>query len=162
MSNDIDVFSQIDSIDLGSVDTSRPFLPNGVYEMTVQKIEVVDQKSPKTGKNLAIQLGLVEPAMSMPNDKGEQRQLNPGFPVFDTISLTKTFKEDGSPKYDPLPRLAKFRAAATGSQSGAFTPVEQYIGAKLLVKVSFSATNVDKNGTDYGPKNSVQDYVLRK
>jgi len=163
MTQDIDILSQIDNIDLSTVETARPFLPSGIYEFVVQKMELVDQKSPKTGKNLSIQLGLVEPAQSVPNDKGETQLLNPGFPVFDLISLTATFNDDGSKKYDPLPRLAKFREAVLGDKSGKFMPLEQYIGQRVMVKVNYSATNVDrKTGQDYGPKTTVSDYVKRK
>lgn len=164
MSNqDIDILSQIDNIDLSTVETARPHLASGVYEFTVQKMELVDQKAPKTGKNLNIQLGLVEPAQSVPNEKGETKLLNAGFPVFDLISLTKTFKENGDVNYDPLPRLAKFREAVLGSKDGKFMPIEQYIGQRVMVKVNYSATNVDKKtGQDYGPKTSVSDYVKRK
>lgn len=162
MSNDIDILTQIDNIDLSTVDTDRPQLPSGLYEMKVAKMELVDQKAPKTGKNLQIQLGLVEPALSVPNSKGEQQKLNPGFSVFDLISLTATFNEDGSKKYDPLPRLAKFREAVIGDKAGRFMPLEQYIGQTVMVKVAYSATNVDKrSGEDYGPKTSVKDYVRR-
>ena len=163
MSNDADILSQIDNIDLSTVETARPFLPTGIYQMRVAKMELVDQKSPKTGKNLNIQLALVEPTNSQPNDKGETSRLNPGFPIFDLVSLTPTFNEDGSKKYDPLPRLARFREAVMGDKAGKFMPLEQYIGRTVTVKVQYSASNVDKrSGEDYGPKNSVRDYVLAR
>lgn len=162
MSNDIDILAQIDNIDLSTVETARPNLPSGMYLMQVKEMKLVDQKAPKTGKNLSIQLGLVEPALAVPNEKGEQQKLNPGFPVFDTISLVQTFNPDGSVRYDPLPRLAKFREAVVGSKDGKFMPLEQYVGQQVMVKVSYTASNVDrKTGQDYGPKSSVQDYVRR-
>ena len=160
MSQDIDILSQIDNIDLASVETARPNLPTGLYRFKVAKLELVDQKAPKTGKNLSIQLGLVEPQQSVPNSKGESQVLNVGFPVFDLISLTKTFKENGEVNYDPLPRLAKFREAVLGDKSGKFMPLEQYLGREVIVKVRYSETNIDKKtGQDYGPKTSVNDYV---
>lgn len=156
---DVDILSQIDNIDLASVETARPNLPSGVYRFRVTKMELVDQKAPKTGKNLSIQLGLTEPAQSVPNAKGETQLLNAGFPVFDLISLTKTFREDGSVKYDPLPRLAKFREAVMGSKDGKFLPVEQYIGMEVTARIRFEADSKGKDGESYGPKTSVQDYV---
>lgn len=158
---DVDILSQIDSIDLASVETARPNLPSGVYLMQVKKMELVDQKAPKTGKNLSIQLGLVEPAQSVPNHKGESQVLQPGFVTFDLISLTKTFREDGSVKYDPLPRLAKLREAVLGSKDGKFMPLEQYVGQQVMVKVKYDADSKGKDGESYGPKTSVQDYVRR-
>lgn len=158
---DVDILSQIDNIDLSTVETARPNLPSGVYLMTVKKVELQDQKAPKTGKNLSIQLGLVEPATSVPNHKGETQTLQPGFPVFDLISMTKTFRENGEVKYDPLPRLAKFREAVLGSKDGKFMPLEQYLGQQVMVKVKFEADSKGKDGESYGPKTSVQDYVRR-
>lgn len=155
MSNDIDILSQLDSIDLNSVETARPNLPSGMFPVRVVKMELVDQKAPKTGKNLSIQLALVEPAQSVPNSKGETQMLQPGFPVFDLISLTKTFRDDGTVKYDPLPRLAKFREAVKGDKAGQFLPLEQYIGMTVMVRTKYS---VDP---EYGPRTNVQDYVRK-
>lgn len=149
MSDDLDISAQLDNIDLSTVSTSFPMLAAGLQEVNVAEVKIEPQKAPKTGKNLKIKLTLVNPAVDI-----EGKTVNAGFPLFDTVSLTKTFKDDGSVKYDPTPKLALFKEVVTGSKDGTFMPLEQYIGKSCLVQVSF----VPAQG-EFGPQNRIQRYV---
>lgn len=160
MSNEsIDVFAQLDSIDLSSVETAKPMLSPGLYDVIVAKVETADVKPPKVGKLLKITLTLTQPAQSVPNDKGETQTINAGYPIFDQISLSKTFDESGQVKYDPLPALARFREATIGDKSGQFLPLEQYIGRQVKIQVAYDSNSKGKDGQEFGPKNSIKRYV---
>jgi hypothetical protein len=155
---DQDILNQLDSVDLSTVETSYPLLKTGVYPTTVASCQLEDQKAPKTGKNLVIKYTLTETAESV-----DGRQVNPGFAIMERISLTKTFKDDGSPKYDPLPRLAQFREAIFGkAETGTgFMPLEQYIGQAITIRVKHDPHSKGRDGTDYGPQSSVNGYVRK-
>jgi len=161
MSQDIDILSQLDNIDLSSVATAAPLLPSGLYEMTVAEMAVVQQRAPKTGNNIKLKLTLANPAVDI-----DGKPVNPGFPVFDQISLTKTYKEDGSVSYDPMPRLAVFREAVLGDKSGSFGgPAEwasTYIGKTVMVKIAYDPDSKDKAGKSWGPQSRVDRYVKKK
>lgn len=146
------MLNELDSVDLNTVQTALPIVQKGTYEAVVSELHFDDNKA-KTGKLLNIKLTLVTGARSEPDDKGNVRELSPGFPLFDRISAVRTFKEDGSVKYDPLPRFAAFREAVTGNKAGAFNPVEQYIGKHVGVRVDA------EDDAEYGRKNVVKRYV---
>lgn len=144
MSDPTDILNQLAMTDLSSVETGYPVLPAGLYEVTVAEIKTEANKA-QTGHNLKMKLTLVNGATDR-----EGKPVNPGFPLFDLISLVKT------EKYDPLPALARFREAATGTKSGAFMPLEQYMGATLIAQVKIESS------TEYGDRNRIVRYTQKK
>lgn len=151
MSQDIDILNKLEETDLSGVPTAYPLLPTGAFPVKVQKIELEDQKPPRTGKNLVIAFALTEPAVST-----EGQPLQPGYVITDRISLTQT------EKYDPLPRLAQFREACLGDKSGKFMPLEQYVEQTMTIRTKHQVNSVGKDGTEYGPQTSVAGYVKKK
>lgn len=158
MSEEENVLNQLDSIDLSTVETSYPNLKTGHYHVRVVGCTVEDGKKPGA-KNLVIKFALTEATEAV-----DGRQVNPGFVIMQRVSLTKTFKDDGSPKYDPMPTLAKFREAIFGKATAGtqFMPLEQYIGQELDITVKFDANVVNKvTKEEYGPQSSVTGYVRK-
>ena len=144
-----DVLNELNSLDLGTVQTALPILLAGVYEVLVAKLQF-DENKAKTGKLLNIELTMINPT----KDETGTREVNPGFPLFDRISAVRTYKEDGTTvKYDPMPRFAQFREAVLGDKAGAFMPVEQYIGKKVAVRIKV------EDDSEFGRKNVVARYV---
>ena len=97
------------------------------------------------GTNLNIKLGLVNHTKKF-DGSGD---VNPGYPLFDLISLTPT------EKYDPRQRLASFMECFLGVKNVPFNPISQYIGLKGMVRVK-----VEKDD-QYGDKNRIAGYVKK-
>ena len=133
----------LDNLDLSTVETGLPLLPEGLCEVTVTKIEAKANKA-GTGNNLNITLATTQPMKSV-----DGKDINVGFPLFDLISLTPT------EKYDPRPRLAEFKEGVTGSKAGAFNPLEQYIGLPVMVRLKIEKSE------EYGNKNRIARYVKK-
>lgn len=133
----------LDNMDLSTVQTGMPLIPEGLVELEVVKLELKPNKN-GTGQNLNITYHTTQPITSF-----EGKLLNPGFPVFDLISLTPT------DKYDPRQRLAEFKEAVTGSKVGAFNPLEQYLNCRVAVRVK-----IERND-EYGNKNRIARYIKK-
>jgi len=143
MSNEIDITNSLDSMDLSSVTTGVPMLPEGLY--TVQVAELgTKANSKQTGSNLNIKLTLTEPANDINGNA-----VNPGFPIYDLISLVQT------DRYDPRARLAEFKEAVTGTKEGVFTPLEQYLGLTVTIRLGI------ERSTEFGDKNRIKRYVKK-
>ena len=142
-SNEVSILNELDTLDLSSIETGVPILPARIYSLQVDKVEVVENKK-KTGHNLTIELSTVN------TEEAEGgKVLNPGFKVFDLISLVKT------DKYNPIEKLAAFKESATGSKSGNFNPPEQYIGAIVQVRLAI------EDDKEYGRKNRINRYLKK-
>jgi hypothetical protein len=96
------------------------------------------------GNVINVTLGLTQPATDVNGN-----HVNAGFPIYDSISLSST------PKYDPRPRLAEFKESFTGTKTGTFTPIDQYVGLTAMVRVKIEVS------AEYGDKNRVQRYVKK-
>lgn len=143
MSQEIDILNDLDSMDLSNVETGLPLLPDGLYTLQVAEIETKANKK-GTGSNLNIKFVTTEPVTDLNGNP-----VNPGFPLFDLISLVK------SEKYDPIPKLAAFKEAVTGTKSGSFNPLEQYLGLSVCVKLKI------ERDAEYGDKNRIQRYIKK-
>ncbi len=139
-----DPMSMLDSLDLSTVQTGMPLIPEQLVELEVIKLEVKDSKNDSAKKNLHISLATTQPMTSV-----EGKALNPGFPVFDLVSLTMT------DKYDFRTRLAEFREATVGKVPGPFNPVEQYIGCKVMVRMKIERSE------EFGNRNRVGRYIKK-
>lgn len=144
MSDSIDILNQLQAADLSSVPTGRPILKPCVTPLEIRKIEPVENKA-GTGHNLNIELITTE---ELDTEAGEP--VNPGFPLYDTISLVQT------EKYDPWRRLAELKEAATGDKSGAFGDPADYVGMIVMANVQIERSE------EYGDKNRVKRYVKQK
>jgi len=138
-----DIMSALDTLDLSTVETGMPLLPEMLVALQVTEINLTPNKA-GTGHNLNIKFATTEPMTST-----EGKAINPGFPVFDLISLAPT------EKYDPKPKLAEFKEAATGSKTGPFNPIEQYIGAVVTVRLGIERSD------EYGNKNRIKRYIKK-
>lgn len=131
-------------IDLSGVDTERQLLAVGLYKVQVKSIETSPNKT-RTGDVLKITLALEQTGTST---KGQP--INPGYPLFENISMVKT------DKYDPRVRLAQFMEAVLG-RKGSLAPLDQYLGKDLMVKVKIEGTP----DSQYGEQNRVAMFVKK-
>jgi hypothetical protein len=118
----VDQLNALLNSDLSEVPTDRPLL-NGLAKLKVKAMAVEPNKA-KDASNLNCQFALVEPMTAQ-----DGRAVNPGFVIFHTISLKVT------EKYNPQENLAKLREAITGSKTGSFAPVEQYLDMEFMAKL---------------------------
>jgi len=133
----------LDNMDLSTVATGMPMIPECLCELEVTKVELKANKA-GNGQNLHIEYATTQPITSV-----EGRLLNPGFKVFDLIPLTPT------EKYDPKVRLAEFKEATTGSKAGAFNPLEQYLNARVTVRIKIERSE------EFGNKNRIGRYIKK-
>lgn len=136
--------NDLDTMDLSNVETGIPLIAQGLHEVEVLEITPKPNKN-NTGTNLSIKLGLVNHTKKF-DGSGE---VNPGYPLFDLISLTPT------EKYDPRQRLAAFMECFLGVKNVPFNPISQFIGLKGMVRVK-----VEKDD-QYGDKNRIAGYVKK-
>jgi len=136
--------NDLDSIDLSNTETGIPLVANGLYEVEV--IDIIGKPNKNNnGHNLNIKLALTNPGQKA-DGSGE---VNPGFPLFDLISLTPT------EKYDPRQRLAAFMECFLGVKNVPFNPLSQYVGLKGMVRVKV------ERDQQYGDKNRIAGYVKK-
>ena len=132
--------------DLTSVDRSTPLIKPGVYDVVIKTMEVKDGKKPDA-KNLNISLALAQGAETQ-----DGKTVNPGFMLFDLVSLTKT------EKYNPAERLADIQLAAFGEQRPGFR-IMDYIGKTVQVSVKIEDADEEAG---YPAKNRVSRYRVKK
>lgn len=144
----IDVLAHLDNVDLTGIDRSRPIIKAGTYPVRITTIEVKETKptakNPAGGHRLAISL-----ACETKVETDENVLLNPGFVLYDSISLSPT------EKYNPLERLADIQLATAGVQTKGFKPAD-YIGQVALIKVKIEESD------EYGKQNRVARWVPKK
>jgi hypothetical protein len=147
--SDITPVNALDALnsDLSSVEAGFPTLEAGTYDCIIADMKVIDQKAPKTGKNLEVTLKTAQQARTHgPNPTTKA----PGFPLRDIVGLSAT------EKYDPRQRLAAIKLAVLGNQDGAFGTPEMYIGKPVTVRIKVESS------AEYGDQNRVQAYVQRR
>jgi len=123
--------------DLLNVDTSAPLIKEGVYTAKFKELTVAANKK-GTGDNLNIQLTLEDKAESV-----DGKTINPGFVLFDLISLAKT------EKYEPAKRLKELQESANVVKSVFDT--DDLLGKTCKIKVS-----VEKGTGEFSDKNRIK------
>ena len=135
---------QLNTKDLTNVESQRPLLKEGLAEVTLKSLELKDQKSPKTGKNLIVVL--------VTNNEQDGREAGKkvaaGYKHTETVSLTAT------ENYNPDERLAALQECFVGTK-GRFNAGDM-IGRTGTVRFKIES---DK---DYGDKNRVQSWLKKK
>ncbi len=134
--------------DTSSVDLSLPLLPKGEYVLAISEVKLGDSNK---GKNdlVRIKLKTTEPTL----DATGQETLRPGHPVYDQISLTPT---DKYPQENIVRRLTAFQRAA-GFMTGAFFPVERFVGQTVKAVVDIQPAQ-----GQYDEKNNIARYLVPK
>lgn len=150
----LDILNDNTVVDLTQVRTAAPILKPAVIACILSKV-LVEPNKKATGSNMNIELTTVNSVETI-----DGKVLSPGFKLFDTISLVRTFKEDGTTvSYDPVPRLVEMIEAITGTKDGSATPrqmVEQITGS--VGQQIAARTKVEKS-EEFGDKTRVARYV---
>jgi hypothetical protein len=145
MSDQLQELNSLLNSDLGGVDTSRPLL-KGLAELEV--IEAgLRENSAKDGQGVNI---VCKTLTDMTDTNGNP--VRAGFKVFINCSLKET------PKYsaaDIKKNLAIIKEGITGTKTGSFLPIEQFIGQKFMAQLT------PKLDEQFGDKTVVSRYVKR-
>jgi hypothetical protein len=130
---------EVPNVDLNTVETGIPLLPEGRY---LVRIDGFEKKPSKDGQseNLNIKYTLSEPAKTIGGE-----DVAPGFPIFDLISLKVT------DKYNPAKRLAAIMDCFAERASAFET--EDLLGKEGLVQLRI------RTSEEYGDKNEVKNYI---
>lgn len=134
---------EIPNVDLTTVETGIPLLPEGLYEVQVETVEVKPTKDGR-GQMLSLKYGLAEAAETV---NGES--VSPGFPIFDRVSLNVT------EKYSPAKRLAAIMDCFIGARTPKLN-TEDLIGKSGVVRLKI------RRDEQYGESNEVKSYEPKK
>lgn len=152
--NGLDLLNDNTSVDLTTVRTAMPILKPAIHSAVLKKADVEPNKK-QTGSNLLIELSL-----SNETETVDGKTVNPGFVVFDLVSLVRTFKDDGTTiAYDPVPRLVEIIEAITGEKSGSLTPRQMVDAIRSSVGQSIAFRTKVETDAQYGDKTRVARYV---
>lgn len=166
--SDIDIMTAMDNIDLSKVETSFPILDSGIVTVQITKCEYSrDEKKGADAKPFClVEMQLTTPWRTTPHN-GPSKPINPGdrgSKFTERIYVGQyEDKKTGELKWYGVDTLAKLRAAAFGPAAPGvkFNPAEM-LGQTISVRLKFEAEPKGKDGTVYGPRTSVSDYLAKK
>lgn len=145
MSNEVPSVDSMLNADLSGVSTAFPVI--APCTVTGVIAECVAENS-KNGKPIiSMKITASHPVI---DTKGEQKT---NFPFRHSISLTPTFRDDGSSKYDPRQNLKSLKEAVFGDGSGSFGDPATYIGKTVSFAIVIEST------TEYGDQNRIRRFL---
>jgi hypothetical protein len=152
MSNEAELQAMLNQ-PLDEVPTDRPLL-QGLAELRLDKGEIKENNK-KDGHNLNLEFSTQTIMRAIPDAKGNVREVQPGFKVFHTIALKKT------EKYNPAENLAKLKEALTGSKTGGFGDIGQYVGLVCMAKLKAAESTNKETGQVYEPRTTIAQFVKK-
>jgi hypothetical protein len=163
MSSELDILSQVQSMDLSKVETSFPILKTGVVKATVTECKFDKDEAKADAKPyLHVKYALAQPWETQPIDGVPSKPINPGFGFTQRIYVG-TYEKDGETKWYGVDQLARLRESAFGvaTPGSQFKP-EEMIGQEVTVKLKFDpAPKNTKTGQVYGPQTTVDGFVRK-
>lgn len=150
----LDILNDNTSVDLTTVRTAMPILKPAVHSAVIKSVEVEPNKK-GTGSNLTLSYTLTNQSETV-----DGKLVNPGFVVFDLVSLVRTFKDDGTTvAYDPVPRLVEIIESITGEKSGSMTPRQMVDTIRTSIGRSIAFRTKVETDQQYGDKTRIARYV---
>lgn len=134
---------EIPNVDLTTVETGIPLLPDGLYEVRVETAEVTPSKDGQSNV-LKLKYSLEQKATAIGG-----AEVGIGFPIFDRVSLKVT------EKYNPARRLAGIMDCFIGSRTARLNS-EDLIGKSGVVRLRV------RHDEQYGDSNEVKAYEPKK
>lgn len=137
------------NLNLNEVDTSMPVLVEGAYILTIDKVEVVENKD-KTGNNLLVIFKTAADATSVKGQaEGKEHDIKAGYPLRQYMPLQPNpDKPDARDFKENLAILQDAVEGSTKNNRGPFMP-HTYIGRQVLARVKV------KDDPDYGLQNNI-------
>ena len=131
-------------LDLSGVDTSRPLLPEALYILAIDKVELKENKR-QDGKNLVVTFKTTSDAM----DVTGARPISAGFTITKYYPMQQSTNEK-APDYRV--DLAKLQDGVEGTKQGERPPFNpfNYTGRLVMVKL-----RVRKSDDEFGDQNEI-------
>lgn len=166
---EIDILSQLNAVDLSTVETSFPLLASGVVLTSIKSAKFdKDANKPDAKPFLAVEYSLTQAWKTVEHEGLTSHPVNPGdrgSQVTERIYVGKyTDKKTGDEKWYGLDRIAKLREAVFGKAPAGtqFVP-EELIGHPIALRLLFEPAPKNKDtGEVYGPRTSVAAYIRQK
>jgi len=150
---DTDQMNEMDplglNINLNDVDNSMPVLVEGLYVVTVDKIEIVENKE-KTGNNLLVIFKTASDATSLKGQaEGKELDIKAGFQLRQYMPLQNNPSKPDARDFQE--NLATLQDAVTGSKKGSRGPFlpSTYINRQVAARIKV------KDDPDYGLQNNI-------
>lgn len=131
-------------IDLNQVDTGRPVLVAGTYQMNVASVEVQDNKA-GTGRNLIVDFATTAPATST-----KDKEVAAGFRVRNYYPLQPSDKKPENDLWQQ--RLAQLQDAVLGTTQGDRPPFNPHEFKDKMVMIVLDI----ESSEEYGDQNRVK------
>lgn len=152
--------------DLGSVNTERPLLQDGYYDLRIAKAELKPTKA--GGQMISLEYETLAPAKTM-----DQRDVGPGIKVFDNLNIAPTGKATWQMVIENVAVVAKavgfvkekgwnwaqYGANTEAQVKNAQAWIPQLLGRTFRAKVGNEPAGTDKNGKAFRAKNKIVTYV---
>jgi len=145
MSNEVPSVDSMLNADLTGVDTAFPVIAPCTVTGIIAECVAENTKNGKPVINMKITA-----SHPVTDTKGNVRT---NFPFRHSISLTPSFKDDGSPKYDPRQNLKLLKEAVFNDGTGAFGDPATYIGKT----VSFAI--IIEPSIEFGDQNRIRRFL---
>lgn len=165
MSEDLSAMTDINDLDLSTVETDFPLLDSGIARMQIQECEIKpkDDQKPESYPYLHIKLSLVRPHRTTTAGGRVVKPINPGdrgssltHRIYYGVSYKK--KEEGTRfGYDAI---AKFREAVFGKATpGTKFNAAEMLGQEVDVRLLFEESPKGRDGQTFGPRTVVADFI---
>ena len=137
------------NLDLNDVDNTMPILVEGLYILTVDKVELVENKD-KTGNNLLVIFKTASDATSLKGQaEGKENDIKAGFQLRQYMAMQDNPNKPEARSYKE--NLATFQDSVTGSKKGNRGPFQPltYVGHQVAARIKC------KEDPDYGMQNNI-------
>ena len=152
--NGLDILNDNTSVDLTTVRTAMPILKPALYTAAIKEVKLEANKK-GTGSNLNLSYSLQNVS-----ETTDGKTVNPGFVVFDLVSLVRTFKDDGTTiAYDPVERLVAIIESITGEKAGQMTPRQMVELIQSSVGRTIAFRTKVESDAQFGDKTRIARYV---
>lgn len=165
MSTELDIMSQLNSVDLSKVETSFPILKPGILQFQIKEIGVVTPDESDKKPFVGIEYTLLQPWESQPLDGGAAKPIAAGYPIRERVYVNDwTDPKTNEVKNFGRVQLLKLREAIFGPiQPGQRLDFNEMRGQTVTLRIGFDpAPKNRKTGETYGPQNTVEAYVKAK
>lgn len=164
MSSELDsISSQLNNIDLASVETAYPLLKAGL--VTAQIGAVMEERDEEDKPPyVLVKYTLTQPWETTPFEGRPVKTISPGFPLSERIYVQPwTDPKTNEVKNFGIIRLAQLREAVFGpATAGTHMSLPELMGQSITLKLKFDpAPKNKKTNETYGPQTTVDGYVRK-
>lgn len=172
MSSELDIMSQLDSVDLSKVETSFPILAGGVAsgQVTACEFKRDTEKKADAKPYLFIELAITQPWSTQPREGEPGKPLNPGDRGMKTVKRIYfgdyEDKKTGETKKYGFDQMAAFRESAYGkaAEGSKFSSIPtEMLGQNIKFVLKYDPAPKNKDtGEVYGPRTEVDRFIKAK